>query len=128
MLSLGARSWAQSRLHMITYQFSKSLINNITTEQWDGVQSLISEPRAIMVYNQEVAEPRTLIALGSCLQNVGVGQLRTYVYHSCQDEHPVKIIDGLAVGDCPMCKGEFAEDNTTYDLELLIKYCVELVD
>jgi len=113
---------------MITYKFSKALIKNVNDEQWDGVQALISEPSAIMIYDQEVAEPRTLIALGACLQTAGVGQLRTHVYHSCQEEHPVKVVDGLAVGTCPSCKGKFTEESTMYDLELLIKYCIELVE
>ena len=113
---------------MITYKFSKGLIKNVNDEQWAGVQSLVSGPSAIMIYGQAVAEPRTLIALGACLQTAGVGLLRTHVYHSCQDEHPVKIVDGLAVGSCPSCNEEFTEESTMYDLELLIKYCVELVD
>ena len=83
-----------------------------------------------MVYAYE-NQAKALLAMGTCLNSDGLGIMRMHIYHSCQKDHPVMISgleDGFASGYCPLCGDEFTQDNTEYDLELIVKYNIKLED
>lgn len=116
-------------METITIPFSKSTITNIEESEWDGVQELVKEPASIMVYAHE-DQAKALIAMGTCLNANGTGLMRMHVYHICQED-PVLLQnfgEGFAVGECPICKGAFYEEDVEYDLELIIKYNIKLED
>lgn len=80
-----------------------------------------------MIYEHE-KQAKALIALGACLNADGLGIMRMHVYHVCQED-PVLLQQfghGFAVGECPMCKLKFYEDEVQYELELIVKYNIKL--
>ncbi len=116
-------------IHSVTVPFSKSTITNLEESEWDGVQELIKEPASIMVYAHE-EQAKALLAIGSCLNTNGTGIVRMHVYHNCQEDPVIlqKFGEGFVSGDCPMCNEKFYEEDVEYDLELITKYNIKLID
>jgi len=116
-------------LRSITIPFSKSKITSLDDSEWEGVQELIKRPASIMIYEHD-KQAKALIAIGGALNAEGLGIMRMHIYHRCQDD-PVLLQEfnnGFATGECPICLGDFYEDDVEYDLELIVKYNIKLED
>lgn len=109
---------------MFSLIFKKSNLN-LSKDEWKYVELLISKPGVLMVFEDGEIDSSKLMALGECLKNDRTGTMRLYVYHICQND-PVELLhwNGEYPNGryCPICNNKYMQNNTNYDIELIIKY------
>lgn len=111
---------------MFQIPFKKSKLQSISEENWAKIAPLVAKPTVVNVWGSHLPGD-ILLPLGIMLHEQGLGLLRWHTYH-CEYE-PVEIRkfeDGFSADECKICKTKLNDDNTSYELELIIKYPIVL--
>lgn len=116
---------------MYSIPFSKKNINNLACNEWQKLQDIAKEPASILIYDEDnELDPSKILAFGASLNTHGLADMRLHVYHKCQED-AVEIRDSYndVIKNrevCPACKKPLRKVNTSYNIELIIKYPIIL--